>query len=117
MNAKEIKIKFVKKAGMWCKTTISYDEKGKKVLTQFLAGRHPGPDASIGKIYWSEYHHKVTAESKMEAHERESLIHEEVMQALRPLTNALPIIDNVRRRLEIQEAKLRPFAETFGLGA
>jgi len=31
-----------------------------RVLTQFLKGHHPGPDAAIGKLYWSEYHKLVT---------------------------------------------------------
>ena len=29
-------------------------------LTGFLKGHHPGPDGSIFKLYWSEYHLKVT---------------------------------------------------------
>ena len=33
---------------------------GQRVLTQFLAGHHPGPDAAIGKLQWSEYHKVVT---------------------------------------------------------
>ncbi len=33
---------------------------GMRVLTQFLSGHHPGPDAAIGKLYWSEYHKVVT---------------------------------------------------------
>jgi alkylation response protein AidB-like acyl-CoA dehydrogenase len=33
---------------------------GLRVLTQFLKGGHPGPDAAIGKLNWSEYHRKVT---------------------------------------------------------
>ncbi|MFT3854865.1 MAG: acyl-CoA dehydrogenase family protein [Ilumatobacteraceae bacterium] len=33
---------------------------GMRVLTQFLKGHHPGPDAAIGKLYWSEYHKLVT---------------------------------------------------------
>jgi hypothetical protein len=33
---------------------------GMRVLTQFLQGHHPGPDAAIGKLYWSEYHKIVT---------------------------------------------------------
>jgi alkylation response protein AidB-like acyl-CoA dehydrogenase len=33
---------------------------GMRTLTKFLAGQHPGPDASIGKLYWSEYHRVVT---------------------------------------------------------
>jgi alkylation response protein AidB-like acyl-CoA dehydrogenase len=30
------------------------------VLTQFLRGHQPGPDAGITKLYWSEYHQVVT---------------------------------------------------------
>ena len=33
---------------------------GMRVLTQFLKGHHPGPDAAIGKLYWSEYHQLLT---------------------------------------------------------
>jgi alkylation response protein AidB-like acyl-CoA dehydrogenase len=33
---------------------------GMRTLTQFLAGHHPGPDGAITKLYWSEYHRKVT---------------------------------------------------------
>jgi alkylation response protein AidB-like acyl-CoA dehydrogenase len=33
---------------------------GLKVLTQFLQGGHPGPESSIFKLYWSEYHQAVT---------------------------------------------------------
>ena len=33
---------------------------GMRVLTQFLAGHQPGPDAGITKLYWSEYHQVVT---------------------------------------------------------
>ena len=33
---------------------------GLRVLTRFLAGQHPGPDASISKLYWSEYHKLIT---------------------------------------------------------
>jgi len=31
-----------------------------RTLTQYLAGKHPGPDAAIFKLYWSEYHKVVT---------------------------------------------------------
>jgi alkylation response protein AidB-like acyl-CoA dehydrogenase len=45
----------------WCYSKVRIMEfNGKRVLTQFLAGKHPGPDASIGKLFWSEYHQKVT---------------------------------------------------------
>ena len=33
---------------------------GMRVLTQFLRGHHPGPDAAISKLFWSEYHRRVT---------------------------------------------------------
>jgi alkylation response protein AidB-like acyl-CoA dehydrogenase len=33
---------------------------GLKVLTQFLGGGRPGPESSIFKLYWSEYHKVVT---------------------------------------------------------
>lgn len=33
---------------------------GYRTLTSFLGGRGPGPEASISKIYWSEYHQQVT---------------------------------------------------------
>ncbi len=33
---------------------------GYRALTAFLQGRQPGSDASIGKLFWSEYHREVT---------------------------------------------------------
>ncbi len=33
---------------------------GMRTLTKFLEGGHPGPDASIFKLYWSEYHRLST---------------------------------------------------------
>ncbi len=33
---------------------------GMRVLTGFLKGQHPGPDAATGKLFWSEYHKIVT---------------------------------------------------------
>ncbi|WP_239310075.1 acyl-CoA dehydrogenase family protein [Frankia sp. Cj3] len=33
---------------------------GYRVLTGYLRGRPPGPESSISKLYWSEYHKKVT---------------------------------------------------------
>jgi alkylation response protein AidB-like acyl-CoA dehydrogenase len=33
---------------------------GWRVLTKFVAGGQPGPEASITKLYWSEYHQQVT---------------------------------------------------------
>lgn len=45
----------------WCYTQVRIMEfQGKRVLTQFLQGKHPGPEGSIGKLFWSEYHRKVT---------------------------------------------------------
>jgi alkylation response protein AidB-like acyl-CoA dehydrogenase len=33
---------------------------GMRVLTSFLGGHHPGPEAGISKLFWSEYHKVVT---------------------------------------------------------
>ena len=33
---------------------------GMRVLTGFLKGQHPGPDAATSKLFWSEYHKLVT---------------------------------------------------------
>ena len=33
---------------------------GMRTLTGFLQGRHPGPEGSTFKLYWSEYHRIVT---------------------------------------------------------
>jgi alkylation response protein AidB-like acyl-CoA dehydrogenase len=33
---------------------------GMRALTAFLQGGQPGPEASISKVYWSEYHHQST---------------------------------------------------------
>ena len=33
---------------------------GLQALTAFLAGKAPGANASIGKLFWSEYHKEVT---------------------------------------------------------
>jgi alkylation response protein AidB-like acyl-CoA dehydrogenase len=33
---------------------------GMRTLTKYLQGGHPGPDASIFKLYWSEYHRVAT---------------------------------------------------------
>ena len=33
---------------------------GMRTLTKYINGEHPGPDASIFKLYWSEYHRLVT---------------------------------------------------------
>ena len=34
--------------------------RGMQALTRFLAGQQPGPEASIGKLFWSHYHQEVT---------------------------------------------------------
>lgn len=45
----------------WCYSKVQIMRfLGMRVLTQFLAGHHPGPDAAIGKLFWSEYHKVVT---------------------------------------------------------
>jgi len=33
---------------------------GLRTLTRFLSGEAPGPDGSVFKLYWSEYHQRVT---------------------------------------------------------
>ncbi len=45
----------------WCYSKVEIMRYlGYRVLTRFVAGEHPGPESSISKLYWSEYHHKVT---------------------------------------------------------
>ena len=45
----------------WCYSKVEIMRYlGMRALTAFLGGGHPGPEASISKIYWSEYHHKST---------------------------------------------------------
>ncbi|MBI2703745.1 MAG: acyl-CoA dehydrogenase family protein [Actinobacteria bacterium] len=45
----------------WCYSEVEIMRYlGMRTLTRFLAGGHPGPDASIFKLYWSEYHKVVT---------------------------------------------------------
>ena len=46
---------------MWCHSKVEIMRYlGMRTLTRFLSGEHPGPDASIFKLYWSEYHKVVT---------------------------------------------------------
>jgi alkylation response protein AidB-like acyl-CoA dehydrogenase len=45
----------------WCHSKVEIMRYlGMRALTRFLAGQGPGPDASITKLYWSEYHRSVT---------------------------------------------------------
>jgi alkylation response protein AidB-like acyl-CoA dehydrogenase len=45
----------------WCHSKVQMMRYlGMRTLTQFLQGHHPGPDAAIGKLFWSEYHKVVT---------------------------------------------------------
>lgn len=45
----------------WCHTKVEIMRYlGMRALTKFLGGGHPGPDAAISKLYWSEYHRVVT---------------------------------------------------------
>ncbi|NQY57112.1 MAG: acyl-CoA dehydrogenase family protein [Ilumatobacteraceae bacterium] len=45
----------------WCYAQVEVMKfLGYRTLTQFLAGHHPGPDGAISKLFWSEYHKKVT---------------------------------------------------------
>src|SRR4051794_18158006 len=45
----------------WCHSRVEVMRYlGLRSLTQFLGGHHPGPEAGIFKLYWSEYHKVVT---------------------------------------------------------
>src|SRR4051794_33179154 len=45
----------------WCYSKVAMMRYlGLRVLTQFLKGHQPGPDAAITKLYWSEYHQVAT---------------------------------------------------------
>jgi alkylation response protein AidB-like acyl-CoA dehydrogenase len=45
----------------WCYSKVEIMRYlGMRTLTQWLQGGHPGPDASISKLNWSEYHRVVT---------------------------------------------------------
>ena len=45
----------------WCYSKVEIMRYlGKRTLTQWLAGGHPGAEASISKLNWSEYHRVVT---------------------------------------------------------
>jgi alkylation response protein AidB-like acyl-CoA dehydrogenase len=45
----------------WCYSKVRIMKfLGQRTLTKFLAGHHPGPDAAISKLFWSEYHKVVT---------------------------------------------------------
>lgn len=45
----------------WCHTKVEIMRYlGMQTLTRFIKGEHPGPDAAIFKLYWSEYHRVVT---------------------------------------------------------
>jgi hypothetical protein len=45
----------------WCYSKVQIMRwLGMRTITRFLAGHHPGPEAGIFKLYWSEYHKVVT---------------------------------------------------------
>jgi alkylation response protein AidB-like acyl-CoA dehydrogenase len=45
----------------WCYSKVQIMRyNGMRTLTKFLQGHHPGPDAAISKLYWSEYHKIAT---------------------------------------------------------
>ncbi|MDQ2725331.1 MAG: acyl-CoA dehydrogenase family protein [Actinomycetota bacterium] len=45
----------------WCYSQVEIMRfLGMRTLTGFLAGASPGPEGSIFKLFWSEYHRKVT---------------------------------------------------------
>jgi alkylation response protein AidB-like acyl-CoA dehydrogenase len=58
----------------WCYSKVQIMRySGMRVLTQFLAGHHPGPEAAISKLSWSEYH-KVVTELALEIIGAEALV-------------------------------------------
>jgi alkylation response protein AidB-like acyl-CoA dehydrogenase len=45
----------------WCYSKVQIMRfLGMRTLTKFVQGHHPGPDGAISKLYWSEYHLKLT---------------------------------------------------------
>ncbi|HZD65775.1 MAG TPA: acyl-CoA dehydrogenase [Acidimicrobiales bacterium] len=45
----------------WCHTKVeTMRYLGYRMLTSWLAGARPGPEGSIFKLYWSEYHQEMT---------------------------------------------------------
>jgi alkylation response protein AidB-like acyl-CoA dehydrogenase len=45
----------------WCWSKVEIMRfLGMRTVTAWLAGGHPGPEASMFKLYWSEYHQRVT---------------------------------------------------------
>lgn len=45
----------------WCYSKVEIMRYlGMRTLTRFLQGHAPGPDAAISKLFWSEYHQKLT---------------------------------------------------------
>jgi alkylation response protein AidB-like acyl-CoA dehydrogenase len=45
----------------WCHARVQVMRYlGMRTLTKFVGGHHPGPDAAVAKLYWSEYHKVVT---------------------------------------------------------
>ena len=45
----------------WCYSKVEIMRYlGYRSLTNFISGKSPGPESSISKLYWSEYHQKVT---------------------------------------------------------
>jgi hypothetical protein len=60
-----------------------------------------------------EYHFAQLADKGQEQTDREQIAQEEVLQALRQLIDAFPVMDAIRHRLETHEAKLLPFASTI----
>ncbi|GAA3973614.1 acyl-CoA dehydrogenase family protein [Actinomadura viridis] len=63
---------------------------GMASLARFLQGHPPGPDAAVSKLYWSEYHQKVT-ELALDVLDVESL----VVQGRRPTNVTMFQTDDV----------------------
>ncbi|WP_337110338.1 acyl-CoA dehydrogenase family protein [Prescottella equi] len=63
---------------------------GRDSLARYLAGHAPGPDAAVNKLFWSEYHAKVT-ELALDVLDRESL----VVEGRRPTNTTMYQTDDV----------------------
>jgi alkylation response protein AidB-like acyl-CoA dehydrogenase len=58
----------------WCHSKVQIMRwNGMRTLTKFLGGHHPGPDAAISKLYWSEYH-RLSTELAMDLLGPEALV-------------------------------------------
>jgi WD40 repeat protein/signal transduction histidine kinase len=92
------KDEFMKRAPEWC---FDQDTQAEAFLDE------------VWKDMAFEYHWAQLAAKGQEQQERERIAQEEVLQALRQLIDAFPVIDSISNRLEGHEAKLQPFVSAI----